>query len=699
MKTSPALEEVRANADPRVPGPAGRSSPVGPNAGAVRQVEERRLVSVVFVELAPAGIGGHIDPEDLRELVSAGLAQTMSEVEAFGGTVASISGFGMSVLFGAPQSHEDDPERALRAALRIAAAVGQPAIDGSALLGGGASRTGAPRRSLSVRIGVESGTAVVGPIGDGDQMRYGAVGEVIGVAAALQSAAKPGTVLVGPATRAAAEGIFEWGPGQDIPVSSGASSLSGSYLVGARPRPVAEAGRRSLAARATLVGRGAELAVLTDAVRAAVAGRGGAVVVVGEPGLGKTRLVSECRKFFMGWVGAASGRLPLWLEGRCASYASSTPYGAYQQLLCRFMGVPLEAGESGLRPALESAVRAVLGKDSDVLPVLAHMMGMAPGPDGAHLGRMGPAELQHATFAAVRSFMAKPCFSRPHGAGPGGPALVRPDFAPLDSRAGVAGLERPAPRTGDTPARARPRGRRTGSCAWPGPGSPCGSSSSSPSKGLTSEPWPAPSWAATSATRCSMPSARAWTATPCSSRKGWHRYWTPVHSSAAPAVGGSGRDGTAPVPEALERLIRSRADRLSLPAREVIVAASVLGQEIERSALGVVSELDAELDDAVAEVVSAGLLVEVRGQPEPRYRFRHALIREATYGGLLRPQRRQLHARAAWDLEARSDRPTGRGGGRAGGPLRRGRPSRPRRALPGAGRGPRRPDIRQRRGH
>jgi tetratricopeptide (TPR) repeat protein len=113
------------------------------------------------------------------------------------------------------------------------------------------------------------------------------------------------------------------------------------------------------------------------------------------------------------------------------------------------------------------------------------------------------------------------------------------------------------------------------------------------------------------------------------------------------------RDRRAPVPEALERLIRARADRLSLQAREVIVAASVLGPEIERPALEVVSELDAELDDAIAEVISAGLLVEVTGQPEPRYRFRHALIREATYNGLLRSQRRQLHARAAWDLETR----------------------------------------------
>ena len=208
MKTSPALEELQA--DGRVPGPSGGSRPAGPGAVAVRQGEERRLVSLVFVELVPAGLGGPVDPEDLRELISAGLAQAMSEVEAFGGTVASISGFGMSVLFGAPQSYEDDPERALRAALRIAVAVGKPAPDGRPALGGSASRTCVPPAALSVRIGVESGMAVVGPVGEGDQRRYGAVGEVVGMAGALQSAAKPGTVLVGPATRAAADEIFEW---------------------------------------------------------------------------------------------------------------------------------------------------------------------------------------------------------------------------------------------------------------------------------------------------------------------------------------------------------------------------------------------------------------------------------------------------------------------------------------------------------
>ena len=507
---------------------------------------------------------------------------------------------------------------------------------------------------LSVRIGVESGTAVVGPMGDGDQVRYGAIGEVVGAAAALQSAAKPGTVLVGPSTRAAAEEIFDWGPNQDIGMSSGTHPLSGSYLVGAKPRSEAEAGRRRLAARATLVGRHAERAVLTEAVREAVAGKGGAVVLTGEPGIGKTRLVGECRKFFMGWVGAASGRLPLWLEGRCASYASSTPYGAYQQLLCRFIGAPLETGEAVLRPALGSAVRAVLGKYSDLLPVLAHMMGMPPGPDGAHLGRMGPAELQHVTFAAVRSLLAKLVSHGPtvlaledlHWSDPTSLRLTA-ELASLASSGPlllvVTRRPEPDPGAGELEAAfGLCLGRRA--------------------RVLDLGPIQRPDERALARSLLGGAITDHMLEAVCEGADGNPLFLEEKVASLLDTGilrrDGTGwrlgRDGSVPVPQALERLIRSRADRLSLPAREVLVAASVLSQAVERITLGVVSELDADLDDAIAEVISAGLIVEVPGQPEPRYRFRHALIGEATYGGLLRSQRRQLHARAAWDLEARS---------------------------------------------
>ena len=105
------------------------------------------------------------------------------------------------------------------------------------------------------------------------------------------------------------------------------------------------------------MGRRAELAVLHDVLREATAGKGGVLLVAGDPGLGKTRLVSECRKLFMAWVGAASGRLPLWLEVRATSYASSRPYGLYQQLLAAWVGVVPEEGDEVVRAALERAIR------------------------------------------------------------------------------------------------------------------------------------------------------------------------------------------------------------------------------------------------------------------------------------------------------------------------------------------------------
>ena len=111
------------------------------------------------------------------------------------------------------------------------------------------------------------------------------------------------------------------------------------------------------------------------------------------------------------------------------------------------------------------------------------------------------------------------------------------------------------------------------------------------------------------------------------------------------------RDLSGEVPEALERLFRSRLDRLTIGAHDAIVAASVLGPEFGVGALRAVTDLNGDLASAVSELCSGGLLVELRKEPEPSYRFRHSLIQEATYKALLREQRQRLHARAAWGLE------------------------------------------------
>ncbi len=162
--------------------------------------EERRTVSVLHAELlVPADLQVSRDPEDLRSLVGNAVASLIAEAEGLGGTVTSVSGSGVVAIFGAPEAHEDDPERAVTSASRMVAATAT---------GAGGIRM----HPLSLRAGVETGPAVVGRLWSATGVGYGAVGSVVQLAAALASAAKPGSVLVGPATRAATEGVFEWGP-------------------------------------------------------------------------------------------------------------------------------------------------------------------------------------------------------------------------------------------------------------------------------------------------------------------------------------------------------------------------------------------------------------------------------------------------------------------------------------------------------
>ena len=183
-------------------------------------MEELRTVTVLHAEIAaPAMPAGKHGLEAVRELVSRCLAAVIAEVEAFGGTVISVFGSGLQAVFGAPQAHEDHPERAVRAAFRAQ----------SALLG----VTGGRTRVL--RIAVETGPALLGPIGGGGKVEYGAVGGAVAFAAALQASATPGSVLVGPVTHAATSHLFTWGASEQAALSASTSLLTGTYL--GKPRP------------------------------------------------------------------------------------------------------------------------------------------------------------------------------------------------------------------------------------------------------------------------------------------------------------------------------------------------------------------------------------------------------------------------------------------------------------------------------
>ena len=401
------------------------------------------------------------------------------------------------------------------------------------------------------------------------------------------------------------------------------------------------------------MGRRAELAVLHDVLREATAGKGGVLLVAGDPGLGKTRLVSECRKLFMAWVGAASGRLPLWLEARATSYASSSPYGLYQQLLAAWVGVVPEEGDEVVRAALERAMKAVFGGKAgdDQLGLLSQMMGLGLGDAGPALARLPPEALQRSTFEAVRALVSRLLAHGPavlvledlHWADPTslhlteelsslvkeGPLLLvltrRPEPDP-----GVSALE--AALGADQGLRVRrlelsplaQSDERDLARSLLGEGAP-DDVVDAVSEGAEGNPF--------------FLEERLLSLLGTGALVRGEAGWQLDH--AAPRE----------LPEALERLVRSRVDRLGAIARETIVAASVLGAEFSLSTVAAVSAVDGELPQTLAELCSAGLITRLRQLPEPTFRFRHALIQDATYKGLLRGQRRQLHAKAAFALE------------------------------------------------
>ena len=604
-------------------GHSAAAAHVPPPVANVPQHDELRTVSVLCAEVAaPAGPAGQLGPESLRDLVGGAVATVIAEVEALGGTVISVSGNGVQAVFGAPEANEDDPERAARAAFRaLSAAAGEPP---------------------TLRIGIETGPAVLGPIGGGRNVAYGAVGAVVSTAALLASQARPGSALVGPATRATVGHLFSWDGSGPVPAGPHAGPLIATRLGTPRPRMV---GRRSrLGGAGPLVGRHGELAALEAAVHEAARGDGSVVLVTGEPGLGKTRLVQECRRR----VAAEPGHPARWLVGRCASYSSSTPYGLYQQLLANWAGVTPDQREAVLRPALERTLTEVPGA-GDLYPWLARMMGL---PAGAALGRRSPEELQRGIFAAWHSLVARLVAAGPavliledlHWADPTSLRLTL-DLAPLTAGRRLLILATTRPEAGPELA-----------------GLEHAAAAVSSIRRITLRPLPAEAERALARSLLGADAAQEIPSAALASVDGNPLFLEERLSSLLESRSLVREDGTwqmsesagHDVPQALERLVRSRVDRLSPAARETVRLASVLGAEFPRALLTAMGTAEEPLATVLDELCASDLLREAAGRPEPTFRFRHALLQEAIYNGLLGSDRRLLHGRVAWALEAAS---------------------------------------------
>ena len=644
----PAVPNDRVAAPP--PSEAADKGVAVPGAfdGAPSPEDERRIVTVLFAELFDSTLLAEALATDEFDLVVDGAVRRMVEAcEGFGGQVVNVAGDGMTALFGAPEAHEDDPERAVLAGLRAVEDVASYGQEAAASWG---------VEPLQARIGITTGPLVIGPAGGGDDLRYAVHGDTVDTAARLGSAARPGTVLVASPTRDQLGSSFSWSEPRSLTLEGDAEAVEVYETTGGQPggrRP------RGIADRPTpLLSRNAELDTALQATDEVAAGRGGVLVVTGAPGLGKSRLVAEMRA---AGEGRGDPQHPLlWLDGTCLSHAKGHPLWPIREIIAAWIGTPIDQPELRLRVRLRSQVQELFADDPEAATTAYAALAAVLGIDEEEAAgwRITPETTQSTLHAELCGVFERLARDRP--------VIVAVDDIHWADGETLDLLDRLAERTERAAVLLVLAGR------------------SEPTHG---------SWDLCERIRRQMPHR--------SRHIELHALDRPAAMSLLDELAGSDtlppdvrdellelsqgnpfyleelvrtliddgvlvRDGSSlryqggrvRLPDRVEQVVVSRLDRVDHEVRSVLTAASALGREFDRSLLAALVDLpggSAQLDAALLELQRLQLIREVRRWPEPTFGFEHPLILDAAYDTLVASRRQELHRRAAGILTELGD--------------------------------------------
>ena len=633
---------------PRKPCPAcGEDNPVGQKfcngcgtalAGAVSEPEplpaqpadlegERKQVTVMFADVQGSmELAATVDPETWRAVMDGFYGLLCEEVHRFEGTVDKFTGDGAMAVFGAPVALEDHAARASYAALHIRDRLRDYA--------------GNIRRehglAFSVRMGLNSGEVVAAAVGSDENVDFTAIGNTVGLAARMESIAEPGRPCLSASTAALVEGYFELEDLGEVKVK-GASAPVHTYAlvdVGTMRTRLDASRARGLS---RFVGRGEELKALGAALERA--DRAGQVVgVVGEPGLGKSRLCAE-------FVEECRSRGVEVTEGRGVAHGRRIPLLPVIEMMRAYFGV---AEQDDARSAREKiAGRLLLLDDSfrDALPVVFDFLGV-PDPANPPPAQMSPEARQRVLFGVVRHLVEARA-----GEGPG--VVLVEDLHWLDpsSEAFLENLVEALPGSRTLlVVNFRPEYR----AAW---------TQRSYYQQLPLVPLDARAIGEMTHDLLGDDPSLDGLDELLAERTGGNPFFVEeviqgmIESGALAGGRGAYRLTRSldelTIPPTVHALLAARIDRLPEREKSVLQSAAVIGREFTEPVLQAVTELgDAELHATLAALRDAEMVFEKTLYPEAEYAFKHALTEEVAYGALLAERRARLHSRVAEAIEA-----------------------------------------------
>ena len=353
---------------------------------AAKLTGERKPVTALFADVVGSTtLAESMDPEDWTQMMNEAFELMSKAIFRYEGTIAQLQGDALLAFFGAPVAHEDDPERAVRAALDMVSETDEFARQLRQEHG----------IEFRIRAGINTGPVIVGNVGSDLRYEYTALGDAVNVAARVQSSAEPGTVVISDGTQHFVSTTFDFADLGDVELKGKSEPVRLYRVLGIRAEPGRQRGLESIGLSSPMVGRTTELETLRQLHAVVSAGRGRLAVLLGEPGLGKSRLLAELRARVVRGGPESSAVERGWVEGRCVSYGRGLPYHLVLDLLRSMLDLQLAGTETDFRPALQSRLRALLGDEArDVETYLAHLFALPLTPAETEQVQLDPEALQ-----------------------------------------------------------------------------------------------------------------------------------------------------------------------------------------------------------------------------------------------------------------------------------------------------------------